>query len=193
MHLLMTLLLAHLLADFPLQTNTLATRKATHGDGVFYHALIHILVTALLLHNSHIYWSLPVGIGVAHFIIDAYKLWRPVKQSVRYFVLDQCLHGLSLAIAALLALQLWQPAPRSILPDVWLIILLGGATVPAGLVLLWVWANTLTAARLKRLNLLYWAKPRLLFVEQQIGLFIIGVVLWKPALHALAILLQVMR
>ena len=193
MHLLITLLLAHLLADFPLQTNTLANRKATHGDGVFYHVLIHVLVTALLLHNSHIYWPLPVGIGIVHFLIDVYKLWRPAKQNVRSFVLDQCMHVISLGIAAALALQAWQPAPRGILPDAWLIIMLGGATVPASLVLLWVWTNTLTATQLNRLALLRWIKPRLLEVEQQIGLFIIGAIFWQPALRVLATLVQNIR
>lgn len=52
MNLLMTLLLAHLFADFPLQSNSLARLKETRIMGVFLHVLVHVAVTACLLKTA---------------------------------------------------------------------------------------------------------------------------------------------
>ncbi len=186
MHLLMTLLLAHLFADFPLQTNALAKLKDKRFAGVFYHVLIHVTITALLINNSLHYWPLLLGLGIVHFIVDALKILLPFKKGVVYFLADQFVHLLSLVVATYLAQHLWTPAPTGILPDSWLVLVLTGALVPALMVLFWVWTMNLNQDYVTRSSWLYWSKQRLLLVEQRFGIALISVVLLQPAMHSLA-------
>ncbi|NJO07801.1 MAG: DUF3307 domain-containing protein, partial [Chloroflexaceae bacterium] len=71
MHLLITLLLAHLFADFPLQTNRLARLKRTSLKGVLIHVLIYMVVTAFSVAISHLhFWTTGSSVSVAvHFVI----------------------------------------------------------------------------------------------------------------------------
>lgn len=190
MNLLLTLLIAHLFADFPLQTNALARRKEKHWTGVFLHVLVHLLVMALLIDNRSQYWPLILGIGVAHFAIDGMKLLCPGTKGIAYFLFDQALHLGTLVLASYLAHQSWQSAPLSILPDAWLFPLLAGALIPALMVLVWLWTNTLSQEYTTRFYLLGWAKHQMLVVEQRIGLLLIAFVFLQPALHALPQLIQ---
>jgi|GEM_PF-925665 len=183
MHLLMTLLLAHLFADFPLQTNALAKLKDKHFEGVFYHVLIHMAITALLIRDSQQYWLLIVGLGIVHFVIDALKILLPFKKGVWYFLADQFVHLISLVLATYLAQRLWYPAPVGILPDKWLVMVLSGALVPAVMVLFWVWTSTLNPEYVTRSLLLCWTKQRLLLIEQRVGLALISVVFARPAFY----------
>ena len=190
MNLLLTLLIAHLFADFPLQTNTLARLKEKYWRGVFLHVLVHIVVMALLIDQPAQYWPLLLGIGGVHFIIDAIKLLYPGAKGIAYFLLDQALHGSTLWLAAYWAAQSWQPAPVGILPDAWLLPVLVGATIPALMVLLWLWVNTINQEYASRFYLFDWAKYQLLAVEQSIGLFLFAFVFLQPALHALPQLIR---
>lgn len=183
MNLLMTLLIAHLFADFPLQTNALAKLKDKHFEGVLYHVLIHVAVTSLLINHSQQYWPLILGLGVVHFIVDGLKILLPFKKGVVYFLADQCVHLISLIVAAYLAQQFWTPAPIGILPDNWLGVVLSGAFIPAAMVLVWVWASTLSQEYVTRSLLLCWTKQRLLLIEQRIGLALISVVFLRPAMY----------
>lgn len=95
MHLLTTLLLAHLLADFPLQTNALAKLKRASLTGVFIHVLIYVLITTLVMREPARYWALIGGLGGVHFLIDSIKMRYtheqheqvPPRQRARYFCL----------------------------------------------------------------------------------------------------------
>lgn len=190
MNLLLTLLIAHLFADFPLQTNALARLKEKHWLGVLLHVLVHIAVMALLLDNPFRYWALFLGIGAIHFLIDIIKLFYPGAKGIAYFLWDQALHVATLWLAANWAQRLWQPAPVGILPDAWLAPLLLGALIPAGMVLLWLWTNSLSQEYRARFYLLDWAKDQLLAVEQRIGLLLLAFVFLQPTLQALPQLIR---
>jgi hypothetical protein len=190
MNLLLTLLIAHLFADFPLQTNALAKLKEAHWSGVFLHVLVHMVVMTLLIDQRDQYWPLILGIGVIHFIIDAIKLLYPGAKGVAYFLLDQIVHVGALWLAATWAQRIWQPAPLGILPDAWLLPILVAALIPAFMVLLWLWANSLNQEYTTRYYLLDWAKHQMLAVEQRIGLLLFAFVFLQPALHALPQLIR---
>ena len=190
MNLLLTLLIAHLFADFPLQTNTLARLKEKHWFGVLLHVMVHMAVMALLLDKSNRYWALLLGIGVVHFVIDVIKLLYPGAKGIAYFLLDQALHVTTLWLASIWAQRIWQPAPVGILPDAWLLPLVLGASIPASMVLLWLWANSLSQEKADRFYLVDWAKYRLLVVEQRIGLLLLAFVFLQPALQALPQLIR---
>ena len=55
-----TLLLAHLVADFPLQTNSIVKMKNEGFKGLGIHVLIHIIVLCLLLIKEPLsqYWPM---------------------------------------------------------------------------------------------------------------------------------------
>ncbi|MEZ4732600.1 MAG: DUF3307 domain-containing protein [Caldilineaceae bacterium] len=186
MHLFITLLIAHLFADFPLQTNKLAKLKETHWVGVLLHVLVHMAVTMLLIRNSQTYWPLIGGIGVVHFVIDGLKLLCPAKKGVLYFLLDQLLHLLTLAIASYIAQQVWHTFHPGILPDQWLLLILFAALIPALMVLFWIWTNTLNQEYVAQISVLYWTKHQLLGLEQRIGLVIIGFVFAESVFYTLA-------
>jgi len=190
MDLLITLLIAHLFADFPLQTNALANLKEKHWYGVFLHVLVHVSVMALLISNSQHYWPLIFSLGVAHFLIDLGKLFCPAKKGVRYFLVDQLLHVSSILIATYIAQQVWHPAPTTALPDGWSLLVLSGALVPALMVLIWVWLNTLSQEYIAQFQLLHWTKHRLLTLEQSIGIALIGFVFLQSTLYSLVSLVK---
>lgn len=176
MHLLITLLLAHLFADFPLQTNRLAKLKRTSLKGVFIHVLIYMAVTALLLHQPFRYWPLVVGLGAIHFGIDALKTFCSGIGEIRCFVVDQCLHFASVLSATYLAYQYWAPIPVGILPDALLYGSFICAFTLAAIVFFWIWANGLNEEQVRRYLLLHWVKHRALVFEQRVGLLLFAVV-----------------
>lgn len=189
-HLLLTLFIAHLFADFPLQTNSLAELKERCWQGVLLHVLVHMIVTVLLLGNSWHSWPLIFGLGAAHFVIDALKLICPGKKGVLYFLVDQLLHFLTIVIAVYVAQHVWHSFPVGILPDQWLFSVLIAALIPALMVLFWVWTNTLNQEYVAQVTLLQWTKQQLLGLEQRIGLAIMGVVFLESAIYSWVRLVQ---
>ncbi len=192
MHLLTTLLLAHLFADFPLQTNGLAKLKKESLTGVFLHVLVYVAITTLFLVHPLDYWALIVGLGIVHFCIDALKIRYKQTFEPYYFVFDQCLHFLSIALASYLALIYYYPPPTSIVPLGVAIIALVCAFLLAFMVFCWVWVNSLTEERVQSHFLLNWAKHQMLELEQRIGLVLIGFVFAGPTYQWLTNLFQVM-
>lgn len=183
MQLLLILLIAHLFADFPLQTNALAAWKEKHWLGVLLHVFVHIAVTALLINNSQRYWPLILLLGVAHFGIDLLKLLYPGQKGVGYFLFDQMLHFSTILLAASVAQRVWNPAPVGIFPEEWLSLILFSASIPAFMVLSWVWINSLNQDYITSVYALSWSKRQLLFLEQRIGLTIIGIVFLQVATY----------
>lgn len=177
MHLLITLLFAHLLADFPLQSNGLARLKQSSLRGVFIHVLIYIGVTAFLLQQPLRYWPLVLGLGVAHFVIDAVKIICKSHRAILCFVIDQIMHVSTVVAAVFWAHRGWQPTPRGILSDHLLVPAFVCALLLATMVFCWVWTNNLSEEQLKRYFLLRWAKSEILLLEQRVGLVLIGIVL----------------
>lgn len=122
--LLTWLLIAHLLADFPLQPLSWVedkTRRRARSPLLLLHALLHGVLAACavagfsLLHGglsaAGALATLPV-IAISHYIIDLLKVTLLAHLSrAGGFLLDQCLH---LAVIVLLWLCL-MPEPRSLL------------------------------------------------------------------------------
>ncbi|GGD23761.1 DUF3307 domain-containing protein [Hyunsoonleella pacifica] len=92
---LIKLLLAHLIGDFFLQPQSWVKekeKKKLKSPKLYFHVLIHIVATALLLWNASL-WYIIVIIGVSHFVIDALKLsFQKKKTKRRLFFIDQLLH-----------------------------------------------------------------------------------------------------
>ncbi len=176
MNLLITLLLAHLFADFPLQTNRLAKLKRTSLRGVFIHVLIYMAVTALLLHQPFRYWPLVIGLGAIHFLIDALKRVCNKVDEIRCFIIDQCLHFASVLGATYLVYQYWSPIPTGILPTGLLIGSFLCAFTLAAMVFFWIWTNGLNEDQIRHYLLLQWVKHRALAFEQRVGLLLFAVV-----------------
>lgn len=90
------LLLAHLIADFLLQTNRWVLHKETNkarSRYLYFHVLFHFLVTMLLLWDVS-YWKMALIIAVSHYAIDLAKLYaNPFfrLKSIPFFI-DQFLH-----------------------------------------------------------------------------------------------------
>ncbi|MBX3015744.1 MAG: DUF3307 domain-containing protein [Caldilineaceae bacterium] len=191
MHLLITLLLAHFLTDFPLQTNGIAKLKKERLVGVFLHVLIYVAITALTIQDPLGYWPLILGLGVAHFLIDAYKQ-RYVKSVAPFcFLVDQGFHLASIGLATLGAFTWYVVPPQSMLPYPLALMALACASLLAVMVFCWVWTNSLSEEALQRHILLRWTKRQMLELEQRIGLLLIGFVFAGPTYQWLTALLHV--
>lgn len=93
------LILAHFLADYPLQPNRLVAYKVRHFSGIVIHSLTHAL-TSLLLGFPFIlqgrFWWAVLAVFVTHNLIDKTKLvaqghFREVNAFI-FYVADQVLH-----------------------------------------------------------------------------------------------------
>jgi len=132
----LALLLAHLLADFPLQTNRIFRLKIAGNLGLVLHVLIHIVMVALLIQQPGQYLSLLIVLGLAHFATDWIKVRFPGNPQWPGFVLDQLAHLVTIVLLSLL----W-PGVTAVLP-LWIMLpLILLVLLPAILMLLWVWAN----------------------------------------------------
>ena len=126
MHLIATLLLGHLIADFPLQTNWLFGLKRRHWAGVLLHAAIHCAVTAFVLRDSLSQWPMLLTLGLVHFATDWLKLRMTFQTEGPAFLLDQLAH-----LLALLLLSTWPSRLTGELTPRFLYSAVGCATVPA--------------------------------------------------------------
>ncbi|MDJ0839715.1 MAG: DUF3307 domain-containing protein [Acidobacteriota bacterium] len=102
-----TLLFAHFVADFPLQTDAMVVAKK-RLPGLTLHVCIHLVTMLVLLFGILKYdfatlWPAPVVVAAAHFLIDMTK----TKAAQRWpdwiitpYVLDQVLHYAAILITA---------------------------------------------------------------------------------------------
>lgn len=159
------LLLAHLLADFPLQTNRIFRLKVTSTAGLALHVLIHMMMVAMLLQAPAQHLNLLLALGVAHFLTDWIKVRFPVEPQWPGFLLDQLAH-----LAAIVALAWRWPGVTAVLP-LWLMLpLILFVLLPALLMLLWVWANDAQQQnRFQNSRSVHWASSRLLTISQRTG------------------------
>ena len=104
MILFIKILLAHLLGDFLLQPNSWVVDKQAHQGKSMYlyiHTLLHFLLLYILTDSHFIYYA--VAIALIHGIIDYLKIKFQQPATARiWFMADQGLHILILAIAAIL-------------------------------------------------------------------------------------------
>ncbi len=124
----LTLYLAHVIGDFPLQTDAIFRLKQKSTWGVTVHVLVCTLVNIVLLAQmlEHLFiWLTILFIAVIHITLDRTKMFLAVfrdKDGLGYFFLDQGLHLLSLMLAAWYVLQVLPPSAIAIwLPRPWII------------------------------------------------------------------------
>lgn len=191
MELLLTLIVAHLFADFPLQTNIIARLKAESWRGVLIHVMIHLAVTSLLISSAVSYWPLLLGIGICHFVIDNVKaaLWSKTSSTLS-FLIDQSLHLLSLTALAYLSIQLWAIPPHSVLPDTLLIPTITAAFIPALMVFSWIVVTNHPRNQIQQSAVLQWIRTEILICEQGFGIAIILLVLLMMANQEFGSILQ---
>jgi len=96
MPLFITLLLAHLIADFPLQTDFVYRLKIKNSLGIALHAAIHVVVTMLLLEGGWRNWHLLLWLGLLHFLCDWAKVRYRGTNQAGMFLVDQSAHVLML-------------------------------------------------------------------------------------------------
>jgi hypothetical protein len=102
------LIAAHAIADFFLQTDTLAQRKNRPGY-LTVHALIHAALSYIAL-QAWLCWQAPVFVFGSHLFIDFVKQGYK-KDTATVFSVDQIVHILSLLLLAWLLVKfLWLPA-----------------------------------------------------------------------------------
>jgi hypothetical protein len=97
LELFLCLLLAHLIADFVLQTSETCKSKREkkwHSGYHYCHAAI-VFALSWLASFSLGFWWCALVIGVSHFAIDIWKSY--CKDNVTWFVVDQLLHLIVLA------------------------------------------------------------------------------------------------
>lgn len=100
-----TFLLAHLTADYPLQTDRLVIAKK-HLPGLTIHVGIHwIVMMLLLIPVIEIVWPFILVVAILHFCIDAFKNFlgrRRPQWVIGPYIFDQFLH-----VSSLLLVSIW--------------------------------------------------------------------------------------
>lgn len=175
MELLTTLLLAHLLADFPLQTNTIAAGKATSIRILLLHVTVHMMVLGALLSFDWATWPIILGLGAAHFLVDWVKPRIPHLSKVQGFVLDQLAHLSCILLAVVLVEAVFHHQLRHALSATLLYPSLGVGLTLALMVFGWLWMNSLQEEVVQQSNHLRWGRERLLEFEQRAGFGLICV------------------
>lgn len=100
MMLFFSLLIAHHLADYYLQRHSWIMCKVQHHEksrGLFYHILVHLVLTALALYVSLEQWTWHstlalIFIITTHYAIDIWKTYQTFI--ARYYIADQMGHFL---------------------------------------------------------------------------------------------------
>lgn len=105
-----TLALAHVFADYPLQTDALVRAKR-NWLGVALHVTIHLATMIVLSgRDSLIVWPALIVLAVAHFIIDILKSMvsmRWPRLVVGPYIVDQLFHFTSILLVALWIERQW--------------------------------------------------------------------------------------
>lgn len=104
---LIPFLLIHIICDFYLQSSKWVEEKKTHtyrSSVLYLHSLLHgiaLIIPALVL---GIHWRsivcLVTIVAISHFVIDLWKVKTVNGDKFSYFIIDQTLHVLVLAIIA---------------------------------------------------------------------------------------------
>ena len=112
------LLLAHLVGDFLLQTDSLCAKKRERRfrcGFLYVHAAI-IAGLSLIAFWDFSFWLWALAIGVTHLIIDGIKAYVR-KDSVWLFISDQILHIVILAVVANICVERYAWITPCGLPD----------------------------------------------------------------------------
>lgn len=174
MSIFLTLLLGHLLADFPLQTNWLARMKKESRWGVTIHVCVYVAVTALLMESPSQHIFLLVALGATHWLIDTVKMSSKHASNLRGFVLDQAAHVGSLLLATTIVTYTPVALPIGLLTESWLYWADLAALVLSIMVMAWVWACSTETDTLVPAWLLRWTQQRMLEMSQRAGFILVG-------------------
>jgi hypothetical protein len=139
MDLTLPLIVAHFLADYPLQTNGMVAFKTKRFTGVMLHSLMHVLTSAVFafpfIRQPRLWWAIAV-VFVTHNILDASKVWAqrrfPQANSFDLYVLDQVAHMCVIVGTSLVFL-------RNLVPDFgwkWLSVYQNGSVLAFALALI---------------------------------------------------------
>lgn len=164
MNLIAALLLGHLIGDFPLQTNQIYRLKNKSWLGIVLHAVVHVVVTVMLIRQPFSVWPLLLWLGILHFLIDLTKLRLPIKQQWLGFLLDQAAHLITLWLLA----QIWSDVV-ALLPLSMMLPMIGYGLFLATLIFLWILANELSASQWGNRPSVQWARMHLLRLSQYAG------------------------
>lgn len=168
-----TLLLAHLIGDFPLQTNKIFKWKNQNNLGLAIHVAIHLGVAAVLMQHPLQYWPVLAVLGIAHFVTDWAKLRFPSQNQAAGFVWDQLIH-----YATILLLSAWVSDIPAVLPSVVMRIAVALTFIPAIMTFFWVWANQVQQSKKGAKGIcVNWASRSLLPMSQWVGKIIVGFLL----------------
>jgi hypothetical protein len=165
MNIFFTLILAHLIADFPLQTNGIFALKLKSKKGIALHVFIHLIVTGFLIKEPFTHLPLFIILGVTHFLVDWLKLRFPTNRQAAGFLLDQVLH-----LIVLVFLSAISTTVQSALPDGLLFGALIYAFFPPIIMFLWLLAIDLGQVTKKSVRCVSWGQRRLLPISQLVGL-----------------------
>lgn len=168
MAIFLALLLAHLLSDFPLQTNRVFRMKLQGHRGLALHVAIHMLVTALLLERYWQFWPTLLLLGVMHYGTDWLKLRYAQTPLTPGFLLDQLAHFLTLFLIVFIT-----PSMTTYLPLWFLIPAVLLAFIPALLTLGYIWATDRCRAQTGVEGAVKWACSHLLPLSQKLGWLVI--------------------
>ncbi|MEZ4865454.1 MAG: DUF3307 domain-containing protein [Caldilineaceae bacterium] len=166
MHLVAALFLAHLVGDFPLQTDWIYKLKTERWTGIALHSLIHVLATVPLITAPLANWPLLVTLGVTHFVVDFVKVRLPNRYQTFSFVADQLVHVLVILAVA----SIWSASTTAILPlNITIPLIIYGIFLGT-LVFLWVLAIELSQNGWGEQQLVAWARQNLLRLSQYAGI-----------------------
>ncbi|MBN2357677.1 DUF3307 domain-containing protein [candidate division KSB1 bacterium] len=144
------LLLAHIIGDFPLQTDAIYRLKQKSYWGVILHVAVCTIVNIIMLFQfltSYATWIAILFLALFHFALDRTKILLTVfkaKDGLRYFFIDQAFHILSLYIAALWLQRMYQ-----------------GLTLPSSNIDLIIILNALFAAAFAVPPILYYTQKKI--------------------------------
>ncbi|MBU3955778.1 DUF3307 domain-containing protein [bacterium] len=122
------LLLAHAIADFPLQFDGIFAWKKRSYNGCLVHSLIHAAVTVCFFLGSlksFSFWVYIILLIAVHSVQDYIKvnLWKnPEDDKISYFLIDQLLHVIFICAALLFSFSSSAAYYGSLLPADWLIL-----------------------------------------------------------------------
>lgn len=168
------LIIAHILADFPLQAGVVYTWKTQSKLGLGIHTLIHIFVFYILFEPPRTWWPALVLLLVMHYLIDWAKLKYPIRPQLLGFILDQFWHVLSLIPIAIFFPTMVPSIPREYLVIDFVLCMISP-------ILLMFWTYTLDLGHLKEGDKYYdlkeWARQNLLRWSQITGFVSVAIVL----------------
>jgi len=128
---LAALLLAHVLADFVLQSNAMIANKRAPTTLMLHTALVLATAMATTGHAAH---PAILALGAAHLIIDTIKTYASTD-TLPAFLMDQAAHIATLIAAAALVPDLWASGVWGALPPAITTPLLHAMILLAGLVI----------------------------------------------------------